>query len=404
MKKLFCLALILLLFVPSFTLLSQDCGYQVENEDYNNFVLISDRSGSMNTGSALVYSMVGMGGFLREVRSTDWVSLISFSDDISVEQEFTQDVGAVYAKVKNLSAGGGTRLYDAIAKGIQMLSSREGKKVIIFLTDGIDNGSRFSVRDLEQMNVGEDVFLYGIGLGQVEEDILRRITGIAQGTFDITPSAETLQNLYASVQNTHYALADELKETGVYSVTSIPSGKRVSLDGRDVGMTPLKLLRIPPGPHTLDVAFPRGVWSCSSDLMADHTAYVTARESDLPNDLVIETAPTNAAVFIDDAYAGFSAMIPSHLGSVSDQLVIKGLTPGTHKIRILPAPDSGMTDDMAIEFDINMTNEPLFIKVEVFLSRYKILDHSTGAVIEQIKVGRGFGGGLGASLGNFNFD
>ncbi|MBI9101882.1 MAG: VWA domain-containing protein [Spirochaetales bacterium] len=393
------LVVLLLMVLLSAFLPAQDCGVQVENADYNNFVLIADRSGSMSTGSALVYSMVGIGSFLGQLQGDDWVSLITFSDDIRVDQEFTQDVGAVFSKVKTMTAGGGTRLYDAIAKGIQILSPREGRKVIIFLTDGIDNGSRFSVKNLAQMNVGEDVFLYGIGLGDVEERVLRNITNISRGTLSITPSPEELQTIYSTVRDTHYTLAEELETTGRYSITSIPSGQPVRVDGQDAGTTPLRLLGFEPGEHNVEVDFSRGIWSCSSDLQAGYTCYVTAREADLPNDLIIETAPTNAAVFIDDSYAGFSSMIASHIGSVSDQLVIKGLAPGKHVIRVVPAPDTGMTDDMDIEFEINMTTDPLFIKVEVFMGRYKIISPATGEVLEEVSTG-GFGGGLL----NFNFN
>ena len=40
--------------------------------------------------------------------------------------------------------------------------------------------------------------------------------------------------------------------------------------------------------------------------------------------------------------------------------------------------------------EIKMTNEPLFIKVEVFFNKYSILNPANGAIIEQISLG--FGG------------
>ena len=50
-----------------------------------------------------------------------------------------------------------------------------------------------------------------------------------------------------------------------------------------------------------------------------------------------------------------------------------------------------MMDDKAVEFEIIMAKEPVFIKVEVFFNRYGILNPSTGAVIKQISTGSGFG-------------
>jgi len=389
--KRFVLLILGVIFITSTFISAQDCAYQIENPKHNNFVLVVDRSGSMTTGSALKYAMVGVGSFLSQVKQEDYISLISFSSDIIVESDFTNNAGAIFQKVKALKAGGGTLLYDAIAKGIQMVSARDGKKVIVFLTDGADNGSKFTVRNLEQMNIGEDVFLYGIGLGNVDENILKRITSITEGTFESTPSPEELQNLYVSVQNSYYNLNEKIADTGIYSLTSVPSGYPVSVDGRNIGKTPIKLINVEPGTHTVEVAFPRGVWDCTSTLQANYTSYIKARESDLPNDLIIETAPTNAAVFVDDSYIGFSSMLPSHIGSVADQLRIRGLAPGKHTIRIVPAPDSGMLDDKAVEFELNMTKASVFIKVEVFFNKFSIINPETGAVIKQISTGGGFG-------------
>jgi uncharacterized protein YegL len=396
MKRILLLTLVFI-FLGSAFISAQDCGYQIENTKHNNFVLIVDRSGSMSTGSALTYAMAGVGSFLSQVKSNDYISLISFSDDIKVENDFTVNAGEVFQQVKTLKAGGGTRLNDAIAKGIQMVSNREGRKVIVFLTDGVDNGSKFTVRNLEQMNIGEDIFLYGIGLGQVDDNILKRITSITEGTFESTPSPEELQNLYISVQNSYYNLNEKIADSGIYSIISVPSGNPVSLDGSVIGKTPFRLLNVEPGTHTIEVNFPLGIWDCTSNLKANYTSYVKASEMDLPNDLIIETAPTNAAVFIDDSYVGFSTMVPSHIGSVADQLRIRGLPPGKHIVRIVPAPDSGMLDDKAVEFEIIMAKEPKFIKVEVFFNKYSIINPSTGAVIEKHSTGGAFG-----STFNFN--
>jgi uncharacterized protein YegL len=386
-KKVFFLLFIFTLFNPVF---SDDCSTQVKSEEVNNFIIIADRSGSMHTDDALLYSMLGMGEFLKNTRKNDWVSLISFSDDVSVDQRLTQNKQLVFDQVKSLRAGGGTRLYDAIATGIQILSKKKGRKVIVFLTDGIDNSSQFTVRDLEQMNVGEDIFLYGIGLGTVDEEILKRITSISRGDFTISPSSSELENLYTKLQNSHYSVSDNLVSSGIYSITSIPSAMPVTFDGNQIGFTPIKMVAVKPGPHKVDVIFPKGEWSCSSDLMKGHTAYITARESDLPNDLILETAPTNSAVFVDDSYVGFSSMIPSKVGGTAKQLRIRGLSPGVHKIRIVPAPETGLMDDKAIEFEIQMSQEPLFIRVDVFWNQYNIMDISSAKVLKTIKVSNSF--------------
>lgn len=376
--------LVFFILIPSLSY-SMECGSQIETESYNNFVLVADRSGSMS-GSAITNAMVGIDSFLKGVQSNDYVALLTFASDVTVDENFTQNVGTVFNKVKSISVGGGTRLYDALGKAIQMLSNREGRKVIVFLTDGQDGGSNFTVRDLKQMNIVEDVFLYGIGLGKVDEHVLRNITNISHGTFEVTQSAEDLAGIYTRVCNTHYTMVGELESFGRYSITSIPSGRSVQLDGRSIGITPVRVFDVEPGRHTVEVDFRRGVWDCTSVLKAGYTCFVSAKESDLPNDLILETAPTRSAVFIDDNYIGFSSMVPSSPGRVADQLRIKGLNPGLHKIRIVPAPDFEFMSSKSVEFEINMTREPLFIKVIVLQKKYYIMDPNTAQTLEMINI------------------
>ena len=104
MKLAFKIILLLSLVTPVLT--AFDCGEQIETSVYNNFVLVADRSGSMNAQSALIYSMVGMGAFLKSMHAEDWVSLVTFSDDVRVDQEFTRDINSVFNKVKEISPEG----------------------------------------------------------------------------------------------------------------------------------------------------------------------------------------------------------------------------------------------------------------------------------------------------------
>jgi len=115
------------------------------------------------SGQPITDARLALRRFVQSARPADSIALISFSDSISLDQNLGTDRNRILSRIDRLQPGGGTHLYDAVAAGVRMLAGIEGQKVVVYLTDGNDNGSILSARELHQMNIGENVFVYGVG-------------------------------------------------------------------------------------------------------------------------------------------------------------------------------------------------------------------------------------------------
>ena len=100
-----------------------------------------------------------------------------------------------------ISLSGSTALYDALVRAVHLLNGTVGNRLIIYLTDGQDNRSRYRLSELEQMFVSEHVFIYGIGLGTVDADKLTQLSQRTNGVFEHTHRAPELQGLYLRALN-----------------------------------------------------------------------------------------------------------------------------------------------------------------------------------------------------------
>jgi VWFA-related protein len=66
--------------------------------------------------------------FIEQLRDNDEVMVVSFDDRVTFDTSFTSDRAALIQAIHTLRTGGGTRLYDAISKGLQRSSPMEGRK------------------------------------------------------------------------------------------------------------------------------------------------------------------------------------------------------------------------------------------------------------------------------------
>lgn len=97
---------------------------------------------------------------------------------------------------------GGTLLYDAICTVSHLeLGNRVGRRAMVILTDGGDNGSRFSAKEAIKEAQRADIMVYTIyySNGGGDEGVLKSISKATGGReFRVGPSL-TLQQIYASI-------------------------------------------------------------------------------------------------------------------------------------------------------------------------------------------------------------
>lgn len=279
------------------------CETQTYIPPKNNFMLVIDRSGSM-AGDPLQAAKRGALNFVSSLKAGDQCAFIAFDDRVEVLADMTDNKQSLTQRIKSISPGGMTALYDAIAKSVSLLTHVDGASIIIYMTDGVDTDSKFSLRDLESMNIVEGILVYGLGYGSVERDKLAALSRATGGDFTYAETIPRLTDIYSEILNEYYGSKGKfLTDRSQLSVRSIPAQLKVDLDGEYKGQTPLNIEDLEPGNHHVAIAYPKGgKWECSFDAKPSHRIVIDARESDLGHSLRIASSPKEATVFIDGVY------------------------------------------------------------------------------------------------------
>jgi Ca-activated chloride channel family protein len=147
---------------------------------------------SASTGIELRYEVESVGRFLRamfsEGNQRDAVELYSFDADTTLLAEFTRRVDRMERELKALKSGGGTSLYDALCFAAASLEGREGRHVIVLITDGGDTTSAKNFHQALEAAQMADAVIYPILVMPITNDPGRNIGGenaltlLAQGT------------------------------------------------------------------------------------------------------------------------------------------------------------------------------------------------------------------------------
>ncbi len=127
--------------------------------------LILDSSGSM--GNKVNASAEAIDEFFKTSVAGDEFLLVRFSDKPHLVTGFTADFAEISGWVHATRAAGWTALNDALYMGIQkMKAARNPRKVILVLSDGGDNNSRYSSREIRELARESGVDIYAISLYQ----------------------------------------------------------------------------------------------------------------------------------------------------------------------------------------------------------------------------------------------
>jgi VWFA-related protein len=127
-------------------------------------VVAVDVSGSMV--EALPTLKVAVKEFLTALRPTDRVTVLGFNDMVFTLAKNATDLDERLAAVDELSAWGGTAMYDAAIRAIGLLSKRPGRKALVMFTDGEDRVSRMTEDDARAKLETSNVMFYAVGQGQ----------------------------------------------------------------------------------------------------------------------------------------------------------------------------------------------------------------------------------------------
>lgn len=136
---------------------------------------------SASTAKELRYETESVGRFLKAVihggNPDDEVSLYAFNYDVARISSFTRRMERLERDLKQLRPEGGTSLYDAVYLAARDLEDRQGRHVMVVVTDGGDTTSTKRFRDALQAAHRADAVFYSILVMPITNDAGRNIGG-----------------------------------------------------------------------------------------------------------------------------------------------------------------------------------------------------------------------------------
>lgn len=142
----------------------------------------------------------------RTLRPADDAALYSFARDIVLEQDTTHDMSRLEDAVVGLEIRQGTALFDALMIALTHGTRLRGRVIIIALTDGGDNSSKFDPADVILRGRSLRIPIFTIGLGvepgyETTLDSLARLTG---GEYFHAPTSNDLHDVFARIFQSVY--------------------------------------------------------------------------------------------------------------------------------------------------------------------------------------------------------
>jgi Ca-activated chloride channel family protein len=125
--------------------------------------LVFDTSDRM--GPKLHKAREAVTALLNNANPEDEYFLVRFSDRAQLLASITTQTEKIRREVATMQTGGTTALLDGVAAALnEMKNAQHTRKAIILISDGEDNASHCSVRDLKEAVRRADVLIYAIGI------------------------------------------------------------------------------------------------------------------------------------------------------------------------------------------------------------------------------------------------
>ena len=152
--------------------------------------IIFDVSGSMSDLTSR--SVQALRRFFDTSHQDDEYFIVAFNDRAKLVQDFTSSPNDIMSRVIFVKAKGSTALYDGVYLGLEKAKQgRHRKKALLIISDGEENSSRYSGRELREMLKESDVPVYGVGISQFYTGlgVLQSLSGWSGG-MTFTPADE----------------------------------------------------------------------------------------------------------------------------------------------------------------------------------------------------------------------
>lgn len=166
--------------------------------------LVIDNSGSMFSKRAKVNAAALT--FVKTSNPEDEAFVVNFNDDyyLDTEHDFTSNIAEMKEALERIDARGSTALYDAIIGSLDHLKkAHRDKRVLLVITDGMDNASRHTLPETINEVQHSDAVIYTVGLfgkedkGATERKARKALQDLADATGGLAFFPEAVEDTEA---------------------------------------------------------------------------------------------------------------------------------------------------------------------------------------------------------------
>jgi len=131
--------------------------------------IVLDIDTSLSTRRLLPLELSSARRFAQAIlRPVDGLSVYAFSEVVDQAVPFTSDLKAIDRGIDHLQLGAATALYDAIYLGSEALEPRQGRKVMVIITDGGDTVSKMDYQQAVRAAQISEAVVYSVIIVPIE--------------------------------------------------------------------------------------------------------------------------------------------------------------------------------------------------------------------------------------------
>ncbi len=115
--------------------------------------------------------------FFKEGTGEDFASLYSFNDEVTLLSGFTRNARQLKSSLNRMKSEAGTSFYDALVLSTPRLRDREGRKVILVVTDGGDTTSKYTYHEALKKVHEAEASLFSVLIQPITNESGRNLGG-----------------------------------------------------------------------------------------------------------------------------------------------------------------------------------------------------------------------------------